>query len=81
MKTPKVFTHKKFQVGISTFVMLLFTHLVPAFEASPTFASALGMITVEQWLLIVAPLLTAVAAQGAADRGKEAAIINNGGKK
>ncbi len=78
MKTPEVFTHKKFQVGISTFVMLFLTHLMPALEASPTFASALGAITPEQWLLIISPLLTAVGFQGIADIGKEAAKVKNG---
>lgn len=78
MKTPEVFTHKKFQVGISTFVLLFFTHLAPALENSLTFSSALGTITVEQWLLIISPLLAAVGFQGIADIGKEAAKVRNG---
>ena len=81
MKPPDIFTHKKFQVGISTFLLLFFTHLVPVLQKSSTFASALELITVEQWFLIIAPLLVAIGAQGWADNGKEATKIIIDGKE
>lgn len=77
---PKIFNHKKFQIGIFTMLGLLFAQLGPALAESTTFWSALGSITPAEWLLIIGPILTAIGAQGFSDMGKEAAKIENGEK-
>lgn len=80
MKTPSIFTHKKFQAGIATTLSLLLAQLGSALAASSTFWAAIGSITPQEWLLIIGPVMIAIGAQGFADSGKEAAKIKEQSK-
>ncbi len=75
MKTPEVWKHKKFQVGIVSTLALLFGILGPEMAAADTFFLALSAITPDEWLVIIGPVLAAIGFQGFADWGKEAAKI------
>lgn len=79
--TPTILKHKKFQAGITTALILLGTQLAPAMSEHSSFMLALGSISISEWWVIIAPVLTAIGFQGVADIGKEAAKINQSNSK
>jgi hypothetical protein len=68
---PEMFTHKKFQAGISTAVAVFLGQFFPAYSEAGEIVLALASV---DWLVVVTPIVAAILAQGAADFGKEKAI-------
>ena len=75
---PELLRHKKFQAGISGSVAIFLGQFIPAYAAMGDVVGALAQVN---WLEVMAPIMTAIAAQGVADHGKEKAKVENGSQK
>lgn len=65
---PRVLTHKKFQAGIGTSLVIFLGQFFPALAEGRPVVAALASI---DWWQVAAPMMTAIGAQGFADFGKE----------
>ena len=66
--------HKKFQAALVASLTVFFGSYFSALASTGDFIEALALV---EWVVVMAPWVVAIGAQGVADVGKEAAKINN----